>query len=558
MTFAAPLALVLLLPWSAAVAWVLLGRADFAWVPFVRFWPQSTVDAPPRRKLTRPPLPILLLLLTMLAALLAAAGPGLPSAGTRPFTLVVDRGLATTAALAGGGAEAFERVTRDLAAATTLTWIDAATSQSDERSLDGARGALARLRPTAIDVAPRLPQAVRRALREGDGPVLVLSLTDPKSNDARVRWWPPPAVVANAGIDRFAVAGGARPQAMVRVFNGTPARAARVRVADVEEAIELPEAGASRDYFFDLPALGESVTAELQVDDAVAADNVAYLARTTVWPRVEAAAALPPALGRMVRVYTDARPPVAASRSVAITADPAARGRVVILAGAGATDAGLAGNGPPDLTPHPITRDVDWAVLLAGPKPPSPSPSPPPALPPGDWRPIVRVAGVPLVAVRDAPEHAVWVGFDPSPAAGSAAYVVFWTAVLDYLGDGPAAYTSDPPRRPPPDWRHQTPALPIDAAPGVFQTPDGLRAMSTPAVRFGPPAIDPGPIALPPGIRPLRRPLLVTAVLLLVGSCVTQGKRRPPAATPRRPGADQRLANKSTRAFSGSSPSGGG
>jgi hypothetical protein len=106
--------------------------------------------------------------------------------------------------------------------------------------------------------------------------------------------------------------------------------------------------------------------------------------------------------------------------------------------------------------------------------------------------------------------------------------VVFWAAVFDHLGDGPVTYAAEPAREPPPDWRRELPAapLPVDAAPGIFQTADGPRALNVAAVRV--PVLENQAIAPAPsrGSLPLRRPLLVVAVVLLMLAQLLPGTTR--------------------------------
>jgi hypothetical protein len=75
---------------------------------------------------------------------------------------------------------------------------------------------------------------------------------------------------------------------------------------------------------------------------------------------------------------------------------------------------------------------VDWNRALAGAKIESP--------PPGEWQTIVSAGGMAAVAVREEPVKEVWVGFDSAEFAHQADFVIFWSNVFDWLGDGGDGY----------------------------------------------------------------------------------------------------------------------
>jgi hypothetical protein len=77
MTFAAPLLLLALLPWTALVAYLLIGRRKRVLVPFVELWKMPIRPRRTTRALHVPPAAVTLMLLALLAALLAAARPAL-------------------------------------------------------------------------------------------------------------------------------------------------------------------------------------------------------------------------------------------------------------------------------------------------------------------------------------------------------------------------------------------------------------------------------------------------------------------------------------------------
>src|SRR5688500_284668 len=92
MSFAAPLFLLALIPWTALSLWLLWGRRRRVRVPFVELWkiPQA-LERPPRA-FEWPPLYVVLILTAVLLAILAAARPTFRAkreAGE--LTIIVDR-----------------------------------------------------------------------------------------------------------------------------------------------------------------------------------------------------------------------------------------------------------------------------------------------------------------------------------------------------------------------------------------------------------------------------------------------------------------------------------
>jgi hypothetical protein len=479
MGFATPIYLLLLIPWTAAVVWVLLGRTRYAHVSSLQFWESTDVAAAPRRALRKPPLPIVMMLLAALLAVLAAAGLGWRGSVGKRLTVIVDRGVLSAAAIAKDPAAVHRQL---LATAPANTPIDLVLMPGDairETDVSDIGTDLAHLRPSGTDTTKTLPQTVMRELARTGQEIVVISAQPLAIDDPRVHVLQPPTSLANAGIDVFAVTEGTTPQALVRVFNATAQARATLRVNGVETPIDLPSAGESRDYFVDLPSLPRTATATLVIADDIAADNVAYLAQRQSWPRLEPTAPLSPGLRRLVDVYARQRPPNDASRRVIVTetsnappADVAAA--VVATPGAGAKVRFAPVSAE---TGHPLVRDVAWQRLVkdATIQPPKGN----------GWKTIVRADEQPLVAIRENPSRQVWVAIDSPAWSQEADYVVFWTNVFDWLGGGAANYATEPAGDLPADWERREPAEPpaMDAAPGIYQAPDGLHARSLAAVR---------------------------------------------------------------------------
>src|SRR5687768_14153205 len=98
MTFAGPLWLLGLLPWSAVALYLLWGRRRREPVPFLDLWLGPAAGPQVRRRLVAPPVAVALALLAMLLALVGAARPRLNSGSTDvALTILVDRGASMSA-----------------------------------------------------------------------------------------------------------------------------------------------------------------------------------------------------------------------------------------------------------------------------------------------------------------------------------------------------------------------------------------------------------------------------------------------------------------------------
>ncbi|MGN6725293.1 MAG: hypothetical protein ACTHLZ_05215 [Tepidisphaeraceae bacterium] len=449
-----PWAFALLVPWGAAVYFAWRSAVAPASVPFLPLWSRTGIDPDRRRLRLAPPVWILLLLGAALTLILAAARP--VWRGTHAgLTLVVDCRLSLSppdrfaSALAGLHLRPGDRVRVVPSVGEPFTLDRAPVAGDIHFTADPSEAPLVRQIHHQLDATP--------------GPVYVLTDQPPASANPRVEFLHPTLPLRNAGIDRFAITPGPHPQAMVRVFNGTSAAHAMLRVGDASQSIELPPTGQTRDYFLPLTALSEVAEARLilQPDagnaiapnaiapnaigaDAIAADNTAFLVRTRGWPRIDVRCPIPAPMQRMIDVYTRHRSPPAALASgglrpeegttVTIVARPEDAVGPVVVRPLGSLRS-LSADEPLSVDEkNPVTQGVDWTAI-----PQSARVAP---LPDG-WRAVVRRGEMPLVAVRDDPPG-VWTTIDDADWAQHADYVIFWTNVFDTLTQGAPQYTAEP------------------------------------------------------------------------------------------------------------------
>jgi hypothetical protein len=336
----------------------------------------------------------------------------------------------------------------------------------------------------------------RRALRESTGPVILLSDQSIELNDPRLVQFSSRVPITNVGIDLLSVRASPVTQAMVQLFNQSSLNSAELIVrADgtivQSRQIVLPPSGWKQDYFVDLPNTPTVVEAEVRCDDSMDINHRAWMVRRAAWPIVEPRASLPPELIRLIDVYARHRPPSEGSQRIAVvsasdsipTDTP-----VAILADESAGGVKLSNTEPLIFKDDsPKIQSVDWANVLAG--------ATVSAAPGKDWQPIVSAAGEVVVAIRDAPMRQAWIGFRSDDFAHRPDFVIFWSAIFDWLGAaGSQDYTSKKIGPLTGSWHLQEPAdltfSPEDygLAPGLYKSGDGrLEAINASAPSISPP-----------------------------------------------------------------------
>jgi hypothetical protein len=242
-------------------------------------------------------------------------------------------------------------------------------------------------------------------------------------------------LASDVRIESISVRSGPTTQAMIRSVNQSDLTAGKLNVragsSVVSEIVDLPGRDQARNYFVDLPAWASAIDAEIS---AGSIEHHLQAIGGAGWPIVEGRGLLPPELMRMIEVYSRHRTASRGSKRIAVVAasenvspdEPVAilmDSRSGILARSA---------GPVIVHDSPLTRSVDWDRALAGVKVESP--------PSAGWRPLVSCAGVAVVAAREKPFRQVWVGFSSDEFGHQADFVIFWSNVFSWLGDGGEDY----------------------------------------------------------------------------------------------------------------------
>ncbi|MGA2230919.1 MAG: hypothetical protein ABSH22_08465 [Tepidisphaeraceae bacterium] len=441
LTVSHPIALLALLAWGALVIYLLTGRRRVVMVPFLPLWPASSGLSDQRESWQWPPLAVAAALGAALLAIVAAAGPTRYGTGTsRPVVVILDRG-ATMSARQGDGrrfqaivATVSDRLTALLGTGSA----DLIVIPSGEReTID--RGDLSRLvsqiGPTAVDTRAAIADAVKGAL--GNSRAVVLLFSDQKIaiSDDRLVQIAPTGKIENVGIAGFSVRAAPVAQAMVRVVNQSPATQAVLHVGAADAvSIVLPATGTAADYFVNLPDAADVVEATIGPGGDIDADDHAWAVRGEGWPKLTQATPLPAELERMVEVYGRHRPTGEDARIVTVTSleSPAPVGQIAAEVLSDDVVNTPAPSGAAQWQPHPITEGIDFNTGMAGAQLAQ--------APPAGFHTLVSVAGRATVAVRDEPARQVWVGFRSADWAATPGFVVFWTKVFDWLGEGDASY----------------------------------------------------------------------------------------------------------------------
>ena len=482
MSFLSPIWLFGLVPWMAVLIWLLRGRRTRVNVPFINLWRGDVTGPRPKRSWEKPPLALAAALIAILLALLAAAKPVWQTRiEDRTISIIVDRGVTMSAR--GSTDHRYRELAHQLAPLLSAHFTrvelqtvphhdvtEFATSELPER--------VAALPPTALSTADLIPGAAARALRESSGPAVVISDQPLTLDDPRLVQVVPSNAPSNVGIVQFAVRESPAGQAMVRVWNESPLRKVILRLlSDNQERtrleLDLPPTG-EHDYFLDVPTLGRVVTAELEATDDLAADNRASLVRDRSWPLLQPRSPLTAEVQRMVETYAHSRPATPSSPrvSIATTTDALATEPAVILAPAPSI---AASNQPAQVASHPVTQSVNnWPAVEPAPMPEG-----------SDWTPLVRRGDDVLIAARDQPARQVWVGFHSPEWAATTDFVILWTNIFDWLGQGGEHFASSPIGLLGPEWTSAAPTPEPGLSPGVYRRSDGaLRAVNAVDVRI--------------------------------------------------------------------------
>lgn len=499
LSFAHPLVLLALLPWAALTLYLLTSRRRIVIVPFLPLWPSSAGLSDRPRSWQRPPVALVAALAAALVAILAAAGPRRSALGTsRPVVIILDRGITMSARQ--GNVRRFQNLVDEASAAILARLGDGPTDlyviPSGQR-VNIERRDLAtitfQIGPTAVDTQAVVADAVRAL---ANPQAIVLLVSDQKINESndRLVQIAPSGELQNVGVSEFSVRSSPTPSAMVRIRNDSPATQAALRVGSADPvSIALPPRGKAQNYFVDLPNAPNVIEATLTPGGDIDAADRAWAVRGQGWPALAESSPLPPELQRMVEVYTRERPPSEAGRtSITITslANPALPNQIavdVLSDDAGATTP--APSGAPQTQSHPITAGIDFSAALTQAQLAQ-------AQPPAGFQPLVRAGDQTVVAIRDNPARQAWIGFRSTAWAATPDFVVFWTKLFDWLGQGDGEYRSVSPQSLAAGWQPLDSPLPLPQAtgfapnnglwPGLYRRGNELLAVNAPPLAIAP------------------------------------------------------------------------
>ncbi|HEV8290939.1 MAG TPA: hypothetical protein VGP94_03415, partial [Tepidisphaeraceae bacterium] len=434
MQIASPIFLLALLPWVALLLWLLLGRRRRVNVSFLEFWKGPVTGPTARRRIGMPPLALAVALAALLLMILAAARPGIRSAASTddvPVVVVVDRGISMSMGRPPRFAALLDEmkpVIREqfAAGAPRIAFVPGGEATS--------------IAPTAIDTTGILDLAVRQQLEINSGsPVIVLTDQQLHISDDRLVRVSPQSELKNISIAHIAARISPASQVMVRVRNQSDQKQAIIRLLSDEhenarQEAELPATGQVREYFLPFDPRAKVVRVEIDAADDFAADNSAFLVRRGSWPILEPRTPLFAELARLVEKYSKLRPPGDESKRIAIVSAQDAGADPQIIFG----NLGSPATGEATVADHPLTKSlekVDWQQLAADGI----------AEPAGDgWKSLVGVGGKAAIAVREAPARQVWMGLKTQPIANTPEFVILWSNIFDWVGEGGEEFVAQP------------------------------------------------------------------------------------------------------------------
>ena len=421
MSFAAPLALLGLLPWAALAWWLWRGRGQRTTVPFLHLWPSESATLRWRRR--PPPAPILLVLLALLLAIIAAGRPvmGGDGAAAAMLRIIVDRGATMSAEI--NGQTRLQRGPREHRDLIQLARRDASVVFVPPLTAGDAATELDAAPPMAADTASPLRALVRERLADGDS-VLLISDRDIRMDSPRLFQIGPRDIVPNSGVLDAAVGKDA---VLVTLTNAGPTASVTVSVeageAVVQQQVELPADGQAQ-VTLRRPG-GEWDWVRVQItspQDAWAGDDAFVVAREHAWPDLQVSNGAPPAVARVARLFEELHAPRPWSRVLRISAEPTAEAVVA----AAVRPAG----GAWQVAAHRLTEGIDWPALQNAVVADLPGE--------GDWQVLAHVGQHPVLAISDSPAgRRAWIGFSADGIEQSPEFVRFWADVLTWLNDGP-------------------------------------------------------------------------------------------------------------------------
>jgi hypothetical protein len=315
---------------------------------------------------------------------------------------------------------------------------------------------------------------------------------------------------------------------MVRVRNQSALTKASLRVLcdgreSARQDVELPPTGEVRDYFLSIDPAANMIRAQIDVADDFAGDNSAFLVRRGSWPILEARTPVFAELARLIEKYSKLRPSGEESKRVAILRESGGSGPEIILAKPGSP-----AKGKVEVIDHPITKSlekVDWPALAAIGI----------AEPVGDgWKAVLRIGGKAALAVREAPARQVWMGLNTQPIANTPEFVILWSNIFDWVGEGGEEFVAQTTGDLERGWTPAEP-LPDGLKPGwwagIYRRSDGaLLAVNAPDVV--PPPVAPSnwktelaelanQYRQTSGMMHLTTPLILAAMALMLLAAIT-------------------------------------
>jgi hypothetical protein len=418
-----------------------------------------------------PPLAIAALLGAAFFAILSASEPLLigPAGSGQAVTLIIDRGL-TMSARPNGGAFRFVMATASAessidevcpGAKIILRLVPPVPGSSDDASSYSAESTT----PSASADPDALALAVRRALVDTPGSVVLVSDLQIPVEDPRFVQITPENALNGAGIDSLTVVGDPHPQAMVRVSNQSDSTQASLTLQSDDKQIDspilLPPRGEAKNYFIDLPNAGAVVEATLHADGDTILNQRAWAVRRDIWPKIVAGEGIGPELRKMIDVYTHLRPSGPDSKEVtmSVSLEPLEGeqvGAAWVLPQPDDVPLDMTQSLKVDSSPF-STEGVDWLDILSGATAARTGPS-------ADWQPMVTVGNVVVVAARTRPVRQVWVGFQSTDFPDRPDFVVFWSQVFNWLGNAGSVYEAS-----------ATAPIAGDWIPGLYVDPTGQK-----------------------------------------------------------------------------------